>query len=100
MLNGAAAMDAATRIKNCKEPCRSARIDVVSCHRRQRRQGYGCAPLQGLPHALSKYLQQLVMESLGKELDLDGKMSIKASPCMATKVLPTSTLISNSPAKA
>ena len=34
----------------------------------------------------SRYLQQLVMESLGKERDLDGKSFIKASRSMETKV--------------
>ena len=75
MLNGAAAMDAATRSKKtAKNP--AALLALMWYHATD---GKGAKDMVVLPYKdrlmlFSKYLQQLVMESLGKELDLDGKV--------------------------
>ena len=75
MLNGAAAMDAATRSKKtAKNP--AALLALMWYHATD---GKGAKDMVVLPYKdrlmlFSKYLQQLVMESLGKELDLDGKI--------------------------
>ncbi len=75
MLAGAAAMDAATRRRvDPREPGRPARPHVVF-----RDGGRGAKDMVVLPYKdrlllFSRYLQQLVMESLGKELDLQGRV--------------------------
>jgi glucose-6-phosphate isomerase len=74
MLSGAAAMDAATRTtQTAKNP--AALLALMWYHATD---GVGAKDMVVLPYKdrlmlFSKYLQQLVMESLGKEFDLDGK---------------------------
>ncbi len=74
MLHGAAQMDEATREKTTlKNP--AALLALMWFHATE---GVGKRDMVILPYKdrlslLAKYLQQLVMESLGKELDLDGK---------------------------
>ncbi len=58
-----------------------------------------------LPHKdalvlFSKYLQQLIMESLGKRLDLMATKSARASPYTATRAPRTSTPMCSSSATA
>ncbi|MEN8661172.1 MAG: glucose-6-phosphate isomerase [Lentimonas sp.] len=73
MLDGAAAMDAATRsTETAKNP---AALLALMWHFAT--EGKGAKDMVVLPYKdrlmlFSKYLQQLVMESLGKECDLDG----------------------------
>ena len=75
MLLGAKEMDIATRVK---EPRRNiAMLLALAWHHATR--GRGEKDMVVLPYKdrlllFSRYLQQLVMESLGKELDLDGKV--------------------------
>ncbi len=75
MLHGAAQMDEATRAKETlKNP--SALLALTWFHATD---GAGKKDMVILPYKdrlslLAKYLQQLVMESLGKEKDLDGKI--------------------------
>lgn len=73
MLDGAAAMDRATRVR---EPARNpaALLALAWYHATD---GRGSKDMVVLPYKdrlalFSRYLQQLVMESLGKERDLDG----------------------------
>ena len=74
MLDGAAAMDAATRTHDtAKNP--AALLALMWHHATH---GKGEKDMVVLPYKdrlllFSRYLQQLVMESLGKRLDLDGK---------------------------
>jgi glucose-6-phosphate isomerase len=74
MLDGAAAMDIATRTKEtAKNP--AALLALMWYHATK---GKGEKDMVVLPYKdrlllFSRYLQQLVMESLGKRLDLDGK---------------------------
>lgn len=73
-LNGAAAMDEATRIDNVRRNP-AALLALMWYHATN---GRGEKDMVILPYKdrlelFSKYLQQLVMESLGKELDLDGE---------------------------
>jgi glucose-6-phosphate isomerase len=74
MLDGAAAMDIATRTKQtAKNP--AALLALMWHHATN---GHGQKDMVVLPYKdrlllFSRYLQQLVMESLGKRLDLDGK---------------------------
>lgn len=74
MLSGAAAMDAATRTHDtAKNP--AALLALMWHHATH---GKGEKDMVVLPYKdrlllFSRYLQQLVMESLGKQLDLDGK---------------------------
>ena len=73
MLAGAAAMDEATRVtETAKNP--AALLALMWYHATD---GVGAKDMVVLPYKdrlmlFSKYLQQLVMESLGKEFDLDG----------------------------
>lgn len=73
MLKGAAGMDAATRSNDtAKNP--AALLALMWYHATD---GKGAKDMVVLPYKdrlmlFSKYLQQLVMESLGKEFDLDG----------------------------
>ena len=75
VLAGAAAMDAATRsTETAKNP--AALLALMWYFATE---GKGAKDMVVLPYKdrlmlFSKYLQQLVMESLGKELDLDGKV--------------------------
>ncbi|MFO0601028.1 MAG: glucose-6-phosphate isomerase [Myxococcaceae bacterium] len=75
MLAGAKAMDVATRSRDlAKNP---AALMALAWHHAG--QGKGAKDLVVLPYKdrlllLSRYLQQLLMESLGKEKDLDGKV--------------------------
>ena len=74
MLDGAAAIDIATRTKETlKNP--AALLALMWFHATD---GHGKKDMVVLPYKdrlllFSRYLQQLVMESLGKRLDLDGK---------------------------
>jgi glucose-6-phosphate isomerase len=75
MLTGAAAMDAKTRVQ---DPIKNAAMRLaISWHKATK--GKGEKDMVVLPYKdslvlFSKYLQQLVMESLGKEHDLDGNV--------------------------
>ncbi|MBX3729766.1 MAG: glucose-6-phosphate isomerase [Candidatus Sumerlaeia bacterium] len=75
MIAGAAAMDAATRNRSTRE--NPAALLALMWHHATR--GRGERDMVVLPYKdrlelFSKYLQQLVMESLGKELDLAGRV--------------------------
>ena len=75
MLKGAADMDKATRTnKMLKNPAALLALMWYKCT-----SGKGLKDMVILPYKdrlllLSRYLQQLIMESLGKELDLDGNV--------------------------
>jgi glucose-6-phosphate isomerase len=74
MLDGAAACDAATRVhETSKNPAALLALTWYAIT-----EGRGAKDMVVLPYKdrlllFSRYLQQLVMESLGKRLDLDGK---------------------------
>ncbi|MGJ8634173.1 MAG: glucose-6-phosphate isomerase [Luteolibacter sp.] len=75
MLDGAAAMDEKTRVKDTAQ--NAAMQLAIAWHAGTN--GKGEKDMVVLPYKdslvlFSKYLQQLVMESLGKELDLDGNV--------------------------
>ncbi len=75
LLDGARAMDVATRARDVKK--NPAALLALMWHHAG--QGRGLKDMVVLPYKdrfllLSRYLQQLVMESLGKERDLDGKV--------------------------
>jgi glucose-6-phosphate isomerase len=75
MLDGARAMDALTRAADVRK--NPALLVALSWHKAT--EGKGKKDMVVLPYKdrlvlLSKYLQQLVMESLGKEKDLDGNV--------------------------
>lgn len=75
MLDGAAAMDEATRTHTTKN--NPAALLALMWH--YATEGKGTKDMVVLPYKdrlllFSRYLQQLVMESLGKERDLDGKV--------------------------
>ena len=75
MLAGAAAMDEKTRIKDAEK--NAAMQLAIAWHKATN--GKGEKDMVVLPYKdslvlFSKYLQQLVMESLGKEKDLDGNV--------------------------
>jgi glucose-6-phosphate isomerase len=75
LLEGARLMDVATRVRDAKK--NPAALLALMWHHGSR--GAGAKDLVVLPYKdrlllLSRYLQQLVMESLGKEKDLDGKV--------------------------
>ena len=74
MLTGAAACDAATRVHDTRR--NPAALMALMWHAAT--EGKGKKDLVVLPYKdrlllFSRYLQQLVMESLGKQLDLDGR---------------------------
>jgi len=75
MLAGAAAMDAVTRIPSIKD--NPAALLTVTWY--WATDGRGSRDMVVLPYKdrlllMSRYLQQLIMESLGKELDLQGRV--------------------------
>jgi glucose-6-phosphate isomerase len=75
LLDGARAMDVATRSRDVRE--NPAALLALMWHHAG--QGRGLKDMVVLPYKdrlllLSKYLQQLVMESIGKEKDLSGKV--------------------------
>ena len=75
MLAGAAAMDVKTRVRDASK--NAAMRLAIAWHKATN--GKGEKDMVVLPYKdslvlFSKYLQQLVMESLGKEKDLDGKV--------------------------
>ena len=75
LLNGAKAMDAVTRVKETRE--NPAALLALSWYHAT--EGKGSKDMVILPYKdrlvlFSKYLQQLIMESLGKETDLDGNV--------------------------
>ncbi|OIR13561.1 glucose-6-phosphate isomerase [mine drainage metagenome] len=74
MLAGAAAMDAVTRVPNLKENPSA----LLAATWFWATEGRGSRDMVVLPYKdrlllMSRYLQQLIMESLGKELDLKGR---------------------------
>ncbi|WP_221028950.1 glucose-6-phosphate isomerase [Actomonas aquatica] len=75
MLEGAAAMDAATRVPvTAENPAALLALGWLFAT-----DGIGAKDMVVLPYKdrlllFSRYLQQLIMESLGKELDLEGKV--------------------------
>ena len=74
MLAGAAAMDAVTRVPNLKDNPAA----LLSATWYWATDGRGSRDMVVLPYKdrlllMSRYLQQLIMESLGKELDLQGR---------------------------
>ncbi len=74
LLDGAAEMDRITRDKTINQ--NPAALLALMWHHQTK--GKGLKDMVMLPYKdrlllLSRYLQQLIMESLGKELDLDGK---------------------------
>ena len=75
-LAGAAAMDAHTRVADARQERRDAAgLDVVSTPATAAaKKDMVILPYKDRLALFSKYLQQLVMESLGKEKDLDGKV--------------------------
>jgi glucose-6-phosphate isomerase len=75
LLAGAREMDAATRVRDARK--NPAALMALMWHHASK--GVGAKDLVVLPYKdrlllMSRYLQQLVMESLGKEKDLDGKV--------------------------
>ena len=75
MLAGAKEMDRVTRVRDAKK--NPAALMALMWHHASR--GVGAKDLVVLPYKdrlllMSRYLQQLVMESLGKEKDLEGKV--------------------------
>ena len=56
---------------------------------------WSCCPTKTGLELFSKYLQQLVMESLGKERDLDGNVVNQGIACLAIKDLQTNILTFN-----
>jgi glucose-6-phosphate isomerase len=75
MLNGAKAMDAVTNVKDVRK--NPAALIALMWHHAGK--GRGLKDMVILPYKdrlelFSRYLQQLVMESLGKEKDLDGNV--------------------------
>ena len=76
MLAGAAAMDAVTRVHETrKNPAALLALVLVLAPATARaRRTWSILPYKDRLELFSRYLQQLVMESLGKEHDLDGKV--------------------------
>lgn len=75
LLEGARKMDQATRVRDCHGNPAALLALIWHCEGK----GKGAKDMVILPYKdrlllLSRYLQQLVMESLGKEKDLDGKV--------------------------
>lgn len=74
MLDGAKAMDAATRVKEWqRNPAAMMALMWYWSGDGQGKKDMVVLPYKDRLELFSRYLQQLVMESLGKELDLDGK---------------------------
>ncbi|MDP2345405.1 MAG: glucose-6-phosphate isomerase [Deltaproteobacteria bacterium] len=74
MLNGAAAMDTLTRATDTKKnPALLLALSWLKATNGKGEKDMVVLPYKDRLTLLSKYLQQLVMESLGKEKDLDGK---------------------------
>ncbi len=74
MLDGAAAMDVLTRNTSVtKNPALLLSLSWLKATNGKGEKDMVVLPYKDRLTLLSKYLQQLVMESLGKELDLDGK---------------------------
>lgn len=75
MLNGAKIMDKTTRIKDIKEnPAALLAMAWYFAGNGQGEKDMVILPYKDSLLLFSRYLQQLVMESLGKETDLDGKV--------------------------
>src|SRR6185436_12980299 len=73
VLNGAAAMDTWTRgSETLKNPAMLLALGWYSAGNGRGEKDMVVLPYKDRLALFSKYLQQLVMESLGKELDLDG----------------------------
>lgn len=75
ILAGAAAMDAATRVKDtAQNPAALLALMWYFATDAKGAKDMVVLPYKDRLMLFSKYLQQLVMESLGKELDLDGRV--------------------------
>jgi glucose-6-phosphate isomerase len=75
MLHGARAMDAATRAREtAKNPAAQLALAWYSATGGAGKKDMVLLPYKDRLELFSRYLQQLVMESLGKRLDLDGKV--------------------------
>ena len=57
-----------------KNPAALLALMWYHADRRRGQEGHGVLPYKDRLELFSRYLQQLVMESLGKEQDLDGKV--------------------------
>ena len=93
-LEGAAAMDEKTRVDDASSNA-SMVLALMWYHAGG---GVGAKDMVILPYCdrldlMSKYLQQLVMESIGKELDLDGAKVNQGLPYMGTRDQPISMLM-------
>jgi len=74
MLAGAAEMDEATRVKDLKQnPAALLALAWYASGHGKGEKDMVILPYKDSLLLFSRYLQQLIMESLGKELDLDGK---------------------------
>ena len=90
-LAGAAAMDERTRVPEARQ--NAAMLLALMWY--YAGNGKGEKDMVILPYKdrlglFTKYLQQLVMESLGKEKNLPGRLCIRALPFTATPARPTS----------
>ena len=75
LLNGAKAMDTVTRIKETrKNPAALLALSWYHATEGKGRKDMVILPYKDRLLLFSKYLQQLIMESLGKERDLDGNV--------------------------
>jgi len=75
LLLGASDMDELTRSRNTLEnPAAMLALSWLHATSRQNKQTMVVLPYKDRLELFSRYLQQLVMESLGKEKDLDGKV--------------------------
>ncbi len=75
LLEGARLMDEATRNPDClKNPALLMALMWFFCTNGKGEKDLVMLPYKDRLLLLSRYLQQLIMESLGKELDLDGKV--------------------------
>ncbi len=75
MLAGASAMDKATRVqKVTRNPAALLALMWYKCTNGKGQKDMVILPYKDRLLLLSRYLQQLIMESLGKELDLDGNV--------------------------
>jgi len=71
-LDGAARMDAATRLPPARNPAAWLAVAWLSCQE-DRRRAMVMLPYADRLRSLGRYLQQLIMESLGKRLDRQGR---------------------------
>jgi glucose-6-phosphate isomerase len=100
MLAGAKACDEVTRLRDTKK--NPAAMMALMWHHATagRARRISSSSLQGPLLLFSRYLQQLIMESLGKRLDLDGKRVDQGIAVYGNKGRPTSMPTSSSSATA